>query len=369
MNGDSFFAEQTGQSEAKARIVQKYFWAWAKVMLSQRHVSKIAYIDLFAGPGRYEEGKMSTPLLVLKQTIADPVMCKALVTLFNDKDSEAVDALKKAIDQLPGIEKLKFKPNVESSEVGSDIIEMFEEMKLVPTLFFVDPWGYKGLSLRLINSVLKDWGCDCIFFFNYNRVNMGLNNDFVRSHIDALFGKKLAQKLRSEVEGKRAAEREQLIVEGICQAIRSYGNRYILPFCFKDNRGKRTSHHLFFVTKNFLGYDIMKGIMAKESSDDEQGVPSFAYNPANLLYHQSLLFQMSRPLEDLKQRLVDNYEGKSIVLKTLYAKDSVDTPYVMKNYKQILLEMEEEGLISVHDPLRKKRRSETLADRLQITFR
>ncbi len=58
---------------------------------------------------------------------------------------------------------------------------MFEQMNLVPTFFFVDPWGYKGLSLRLINSVLKNWGCDCIFFFNYTRINMGLENELVKS--------------------------------------------------------------------------------------------------------------------------------------------------------------------------------------------
>src|SRR5574341_704918 len=29
-------------------------------------------------------------------------------------------------------------------------VKKFEEMHLVPTLFFIDPWGYKGLSLRLI---------------------------------------------------------------------------------------------------------------------------------------------------------------------------------------------------------------------------
>src|SRR5207248_10024637 len=41
------------------------------------------------------------------------------------------------------------------------------------TFLFVDPFGYKGLSLQLVNSVIKDWGCDCVFFFNYNRISMG----------------------------------------------------------------------------------------------------------------------------------------------------------------------------------------------------
>ena len=44
--------------------------------------------------------------------------------------------------------------------------------------------------------MLKDWGCDCVFFFNYNRISMGLGNEVVEEHMDALFGKERAEKLR-----------------------------------------------------------------------------------------------------------------------------------------------------------------------------
>ncbi len=43
-----FFEERLDQSEVKARIVQKYFYAWAKVIGSavKRNGGKLAYIDL-----------------------------------------------------------------------------------------------------------------------------------------------------------------------------------------------------------------------------------------------------------------------------------------------------------------------------------
>src|SRR5665213_1849654 len=71
-----FFDERTDQSEVKARIVQKYFEAWAKVIIptAKLHGGKIAYIDLYAGPGRYRDGAASTPLLVLERAIAAPDM-------------------------------------------------------------------------------------------------------------------------------------------------------------------------------------------------------------------------------------------------------------------------------------------------------
>jgi three-Cys-motif partner protein len=161
-----FFEESREQSQIKARIVAKYFWAWAHVV--RKFSTRIAYIDLFAGPGRYEDGTLSTPLLVLKKAIEDEDMRGMLVTLFNDKDAANVGKLKESIAALSGIKTLAHKPLVMNEVVGDEIAKQFAALKLVPTFFFVDPWGYKGLSLKLINSVLQNWGCDCMFFFNYN---------------------------------------------------------------------------------------------------------------------------------------------------------------------------------------------------------
>lgn len=366
MVDNSFFAEQTEQSEVKARIVQKYFWAWANVMVAQK--PKIAYIDLFAGPGRYESGKLSTPILILQQAIADEKIAAKLVTFFNDQDEKSAGALRRAIDSLEGLDKLQFKPTVQNAVVNENAVRFFEKTRLVPTFFFVDPWGYKGLSLGLINSVIKDWGCDCVFFFNYNRVNMGLSNAAVKSHMEGLFGESLTAELGKRLEVSSPAEREQLVVEGIGQAIRRYGARFVLPFCFKDAKGVRTSHHLFFITKHFKGYEIMKDIMAKESSNEEQGVPSFAYNPADKLPRQTLLFRLAAPLDDLEDMLLEAYAGKTKAMRAIYEEHSIDRPYIKPNYKEVLKSMESKGMVTVSDPLRKTRKKGTLADRLLIKF-
>ena len=52
MSSDKFFKEAKEQSLVKTAIVSKYFWVWAKVIVSttKRYNGKIAYIDLFAGP-------------------------------------------------------------------------------------------------------------------------------------------------------------------------------------------------------------------------------------------------------------------------------------------------------------------------------
>ena len=365
---ETFFDEQLEQSQVKTAIVSKYFLAWAKVIsgyLKAKKDKRIAYIDLFAGPGRYKDGAKSTPIFILEQAIAEPLLRDNLVALFNDGDEENTSSLKKAIAEVKGIEKLKHKPQVDTEEIGEEIVKEFEEMNLIPTLMFVDPWGYKGLSLKLINSVLKDWACECVFFFNYTRINMGLSNELVKEHMEALFGEERAAKLTKKLEPMGPDERELTIVEQICEALLEMGGKFVLPFVFKNGKGTRTKHHLIFVSKHPLGYDIMKQVMAKESSSHEQGVPSFEYSPAT--EKQPMLFALSRPLDDLEGMLLDEFAGQTLTMREIYDKHNYGRRYISKNYKDVLTKMELAGKIKAK-PSHVERKKNTFADHVEVTF-
>lgn len=359
-----FFEEQTEQSEVKARIVDEYFGVWARVMQGvierHGHESRIAYLDLFAGPGRYRNGAKSTPIRVLERAVADPWLRRSLVTVFNDKDTACVQDLQAAIDEVPGIETLSHSPEVRHGEVGEEMVKAFEEMSFVPTLFFVDPFGYKGLSLRLINSVLKDWGCDCIVFFNFNRINMGVNNIAVEPHMQALFGEDRVERLREAVEGLPAVRREEVVLNEIAAALMEIANGdvFVLPFRFIRADGARTSHYLIFVSKDIKGYKIMKDVMAKASDADDAGIPYFEHNPtAN---RQGVLFAVDR-IDALADSLAHRFEGRVLAFEGLYEEHErvmLGTPYLEKHYRQALKRLEREHRIegiSV-DPARKRRR-------------
>jgi three-Cys-motif partner protein len=344
-----FFDETREQSIVKSTIVEKYFDAWAKIIISTQKKTgignKIGYVDLFAGPGRYKSGAVSTPLRVLEKAVENEDYCERLLTIFNDKDPENVSTLKAEISTISGIELLKYPPAVWNEEVGTNIAELFESLRLIPVLAFIDPWGYKGLTLRLVQAFLKDWGCDCVFFFNYARINAGLNNEKVREHMNALFGDERAETLREEMTEMNPDEREATIVENLIEALKEASGgkaRYVLPFCFKNNTGTRTKHHLILATKHFRGYEVMKDIMANSSSDEDQEVPTFTFSPADS-EQQPTLFELNRPLDDLKEMMLRDYAGKSIKMIDIYKDHSVGRRYVKKNYKAVLSEMEKDG--------------------------
>lgn len=371
--GNEFFDEVAEQSQIKAAIVQKYFKAWARVMIGvskkNSYLTRIGYMDLFAGPGRYRDGAMSTPLAVLEHTIGDPDLRRMLVTIFNDGDANNSNTLADEIAKLTGIDTLKHAPVILNEEVDDAMAKQFAEIEFIPSFFFLDPWGYKGLSLKLFDSVLKDWGCDCVFFFNYNRINMGVPNPKIEGRIEDLFGEERAALLRPRLEGESPETRELLIVEALSEALREKGRtRYVLPFRFRHPERGRTSHHLFFVSKNVLGYNIMKDIMARESSTKEQGVPTFEYNPQHpALQPQGLLFELARPLDDLGPMLMDEFSGQTLTMLEVFERHHIGRRYVKANYKDKLRELEDAGKITA-TPSAGQRKKGTFADTVRVTF-
>lgn len=351
MAENRFFEISKDQSRVKTAIVTKYFDAWAQVMMAVQDKmkgmfgDKIAYLDLFAGPGRYEDGTKSTPLVILEHAIGNEKLRNRLQTIFNDKDDDNTKSLENAINALPNIRTLRYPPIIRNAEIGTEIVKLFEQWKIVPTFFFVDPWGYKGLSLQLVNAVLKDWGCDCLFFFNYNRISMGLPNELVEEHMNALFGEERANRLRTRIEGLSSHDRELEIVEELCQAIKETGKKFVLPFRFRNEQGRRTSHHLIFVSKDFRGYEIMREVMARESSSNAQGVASFEYNPAT--ERQRFLFELNKPIDRLEGMLLEAFAGRILTRDQVYLEHSIDRPYIKKNYTDALLQLEVRGKVAM----------------------
>lgn len=355
MQDNSFFDKPTEQSKVKARIVEKYFLAWADVVIgTESQVNKIGFVDFFAGPGKYADGSKSTPLLVLEKAIDSEKIKDKLVCVFNDANRTFFQSLKDAINLIQGIDTLFYRPIVTNLEMGKEEVAMqiLDDVKGIPSLYFVDPWGYKGLSLQLISSAVKNWGCDCIFFFNYNRINMDINNPLVKDRINSIFGIERTEKLRRIITGMNPSDRKLTIIEEICQAVRAECGQYVLPFCFKKEDGKRSSHHLIFVSKNKTGYKIMKEIMAKESSDTDQGVPSFEYNTAT--EKQLLLFGYTRPLDDLAEMLLATFAGRTLTRRQIYDQHNVGTRYIPNNYKEILIKLEDEEIIQTDPPANKR---------------
>ena len=211
-----FFDDQKAQSRVKSAIVVKYFKAWAAIMARQVQGEKdprLVYIDLFCGPGKYEDGSVSTPLLVLEHVIATPDLRNKVIAVFNDEDISRTAELEKNILALPGINTLKHKFQIRTGDVDEELVEELASIDIVPAFSFIDPFGYKGVTLELVEALMKGWGSDMVLFFPFDRINAALMNPKVTKHVDALFGKERADRLRELTSGMHPENREALIIE------------------------------------------------------------------------------------------------------------------------------------------------------------
>lgn len=362
-----FFDERSDQSEIKTILFCNYFEAWMRVVGNR--AKKVAYVDLFAGPGRYSDGSKSTPIQVVERIIANEKWRNKVVVLCNDANPEYCQNLEKAFEELPGIDTLKYKPTVANTVVGDELAEKFEDTPLVPTLGFIDPWGYKGLSSRLIQAMIKDWGSDCIFFFNYNRINMGLTNPLVVQHLNAIFGVDRANALRERVSDMHPVDREQEILNELAEALSEDRKNYVLPFRFVRPNGERTSHYLILVSKHVIGYTIMKDIMYTHSSEHNDGVASFSYVSVGPNKQLSLLSMFDRPVDNLADELCVTFRGQKLTVKEIFDAHHVNTPFVLRNYKEALRRLEAENRIAC-DPSERRisKGVKTMGETVVITF-
>jgi three-Cys-motif partner protein len=361
----TFFDTPTIASLKKHRIVSKYVGGWANIVLPQAkiHEGKIMCVDLMCGPGQYLDGTPSIPLLILEHAINTPVLCEYLQTVFNDENPDFVKALEGHIAQLPGIERLKYPPQLRNRRVGRDIIPRVKDIK-IPTLFFADPWGYEGVSVDLIEAALSHWGSDFLFFFNYNRINMHLGSEVMNEPINEFFTTERAGRLRQTIARLRPAQREEAILKGMKDAIKAL-NAQVGTFTYRSPTGNRPTHHLMCVSRHPQGMALFKEISAKESTRFDDNVPSLDHNPS-AENGQQLLFS---PLTALEDDLRVAFAGKTdLTPEQIYHQHHNGKPYVLKNYRQALLNLEQAGVIAVDPPRAKRRDADSIPGTARITF-
>ncbi len=251
--------------------------------------------------------------------------------------------------------------------MDENLVDIFAKSNNVPSFSFIDPFGYTGLTLPLVKALVSGFGSDMVLFFSFDSINRAVSNDLVKEHMDALFGHKRAERLRTVVKGMRSDEREELLIEAFIEAVTDdLGYEYVIPYVFEKEDKDRTSHYLIFISKRDLGFNIMKEIMYKESQDKTQGVAKFGHVRQVSAEKTPLLHLMNTPLSDFGKQLCVEYAGRSLSRKDLredYDKYHPRNLFVDKNWRDVLSELEQEGKIACKPP-----RSERKVQKGEITF-
>lgn len=362
-----FFHAPKDESRVKADIVEAFFVGWARIIggyqKSQGRPVNLGYLDLFAGPGCYDDGTETTAIRVLNRVLENEDRRRGTRLVFNEWDGSLLERLESNVERVQREQnrRLSIDPIFTNEKVDPDYSSCLALIVGRPTLIFVDPWGYVGLTLRLLRDLVSlEFGNDLIFFFNYRRINAAVSNDLFRKHMDALFGSR-SKALREQVSKLHGYPRELAIMEAISSELSENVGEFVQRFRFGPTTDE-ASHYLFFVSKSRKGHELMTNIMAKRGTVDRFGVPTFEFT----MSQQDSLFAID-PVETLADGLVQKYRGQTMAVVEIFQTDSPGKQLQIKQYKSALMRLEARGFVEA-TPAANERRPGTMADHVTIRF-
>src|SRR5260221_7698785 len=266
MKENQFFEKQTISSRIKASIVSEYFPSYCKIITSKYRPKAVRFIDLFAGPGIYEDGNPSTPILIGKHCEKDNDLKRTVWLIFNDNTYSEI--LKTNFQSQFQEDTFTNKPHFGKSTVGASkeitdfLMKSTHEGKqnAYPSLLFIDPFGYKGIETKVLAEFLKNWGNKIFLFVNTKRIHPALENDKFEGLMEDIFPTTLQQIKTDRRFKSTVAARLSLIIDSLGKEYQKLlgSELYYTSFKFQEEDVDGTSHYILHLTKGSRGYDLIK---------------------------------------------------------------------------------------------------------------
>lgn len=379
--GNQHFEDYAPQTAAKHAILGKYFRAYVTAL--SHTVDAFHYVDGFAGQGTYGEGHPGSALLALSALASQSR--PASVTLV-EADRQRFTLLEESVhERLAGL----FEPwivNAEFAGIAPMVWQrpIYHRFRRVATFAFIDPCGVSGVRLCDIGALLRLPYGECLIFWNYDGLNRWIGAVSAGSHspegLRDFFGDDAT--LQAALTVSRSVTdtaRKEIELRDLYTAnLRGKaGARFILPFRFQARGKLRTSHYLLHCSNSPLAFRIMKDVMMSTASEGADS-GTFEFLDSAELGAQTSLFRPA--IDAARQQILDELSIGARAVR-VFAEEWVLRPddfMCERQYKDLLLAMEAEGVIEVIDEKtgevkpasrRMRRGKPTLASHLQVRTR
>lgn len=350
-------------TKAKHEILRRYLQAWFPILA--KFSGRVIYLDGFAGPGIYKGGEEGSPIIamrcLLEHSQKDKLLSKGreFIFVFIEKDSRRARILKEVLESrfpnLPNNVKYdvigeEFAPTLES------VLDELEEKgaRLAPTFAFLDPFGFKGLPMKLIGRMLKYDRCEVLITFMSGFVRRFAE---LRENImDELFGTDEWRK----VEEVDAGKRKEFFLELYKRQLKEVGGaKYVISFEMIGGNNQ-VIYDLVFATKHWKGLEVMKEAMWKV---DPRG--TYRFSDTTDVGQKYLINFADKPhwIPNAAKTIYSKFKGKSVSVKEIHKFVITETPFIFR--KSILKRLEETSKIVAVDG---RRRKFTYPDDSIITF-
>jgi len=259
-------------SEAKIKLFGDYIQKYLNIICNDGFTESIHIIDMFSGPGIYDNGGEGSPITALKkikQTYFQfieqrTVQLPKIHCTFNDIEENKIKTLKNNIIE----NKLHYDSFGDLNLVNKDYLDLvnqlpikFKSFKNEKAFIFIDPFGYKEVKAKHILNLLDCNGKSEVLLwlpiqFMYRFSKAG-TPDVLESFNTQLGINK--EKLKNEWE----------YIDALKAGFENFiGNNYFVD-SFTLKKEENTVFCLFFFSSHIRGYEKM--LETKWEIDNEQG--------------------------------------------------------------------------------------------------
>ncbi len=319
-------------TEAKHVILKKYLSAWLPIL--SRYNEKVFYIDGFAGPGEYSDGRDGSPIIAIKCALNHVLPLRATIfMLFIEKLKDRCSFLENKIAGMKISKKVDTQVVCgEFKDVISSILKNGKKkgLNLVPSFVFIDPFGFGGIPLNLIKEIMENPKCEVLITFMYEEISRFLSLPTNEVHLNETLGTK---EWRSVPEGDAKKRLEFLhdLYKKQLESKEGANIKYVRSFKMK-NKFNKADYFLFFGTNSDVGLEKMKEAMW---SIDKNG--SFQFSDATYKPFQGVLFEEKPNLLQLKKIIIEEFKNKDISSKELGNFIVLKTSFLRSHYKTSIL--------------------------------
>jgi three-Cys-motif partner protein len=309
---------------------------------------------LFAGPGLYEDGSLSTPLLIANSCASDPQLAQKVRLIFND--NQYSNQLEENFNKHFSKDAFHFEPLFGDKTVGEyEKITNYLTKDVVrpnpyPTLLFFDPWGYKGIDTLVLAKFMENWGNEIFLFVNIKRIHAAIENDKFDALMQSLFPTTFKELQNNRRYKATVHERLSLIMDNLAGEFEKAinGTLYHSSFKFQEEDSHTTSHFIIHFTKHPKGYELVKQVFYDfdniGASLDKDGNYTFDAKVMDNSNGMTLDFG-DQNVEALSQKLAEKYKGRKVTAKAVFEEHHPTTKFCGSHYAKTLRHMVETGMV------------------------
>ena len=379
-----FFKTQTDSSRVKATIISEYFPSYCKI-IGRHHVpKKFGYYNMFADPGMYEDGGLSTPLLVAGKCAKDSYLRDRVWMVFNDMLYG--DILKENFEANYPDGTFRYKPFFASRVFGEwpKIDEFLTKNTMegfyneCPSLLFIDPFGYKHINTSVLAKFLTYWGNEVFIFVNTKRLNAAFENEMFQDDLKTIFPLTYQTiKDNKKLISGPVEERHKFIIDNLGAEFQKVlnGRVFFSAFLFREEEQPTPSHYLLHITKGAKGFDLIKQVYSRfanvERSFTTGDYVTYTFDPQTVIHADMFGDDFKQEnLDALKAELLKCFAGKTLDAESLFSQHQTENMFARTHYTAALRQLyNEEKITAVIKDNKNHREKVLLIKECIITFK